>query len=109
MLRERQNPSDADTVQIDITYLIYVEGRDEPINFNATFDIRKEVMKAGSELEDFMQVALNHILATIDVVAEHRLILSDRRFNKAIFLTEKIEAVSILAPDEETLMGLFEE
>lgn len=110
MMRERNNSSEpSDLAAINMTFEVYLKHRESPVNVNATFEIRKEVLKDGSELESLMQVAANHILSTIDVVAEHRLIFSDERFNKMFFMTDEIQAVSILAPDEETILKALEE
>ena len=108
MMRETNGP-DGETAQIDVTYLVYLHGREDPVNVPATFDLRKEILNEGKELENFAQVAVNHILGTIDIVREHRLIFSDRLFNKFIFLTDQVQAVSVLVPDEQTLLRLLEE
>lgn len=55
-----------------------------------------------------MGIATQHLLATIDVVREHRHILSDGLQNKFIFLTDEVQAVSIMAPSNETLMHALE-
>ena len=102
-MRERDRP-EGDRAEIDIEYFIYLKQREDPINFIATFDLRKEVLREGQELEDMMQVAAQHILATIDVVGEHRLIFSDSKFNKFISMTEEVQGISIMAPEEETLL-----
>jgi hypothetical protein len=108
MMKERGNNTDAETFTIDLAQEIYLRGREEPMRINSTFEIRKETLTEGHEIEDLMSIATTHLLATIDVVREHRYILSDRRFNKFISLTDEIQAVSILAPDEDTLFQALE-
>jgi hypothetical protein len=108
MMKDRGLPESEETVQIDVTYEIYLKHRDDPVNFNATFEVRKEAIRPGSEVEDVMNMATSQVFATIDVVREHRFILSDRNFNKGIFLTDDIQAVSILAPSEERIMEAME-
>jgi hypothetical protein len=95
-------------VQQDITFLIYLKHREEPINFNATLVFNREHLKDGREMRDLMELAKGHVLSTIDIVREHRYILSNDRFDKAIFLTEEVQAITILAPSEETLQKTLE-
>ena len=96
-------------VQVDITYLVYLKHREEPINFNATLVFDRGHLEEGFEVRDVMQLAQHHLLSTIDVVREHRFILSNDRFDKGVFLTDEIQAISILAPGEETLKKAMEE
>lgn len=108
----RQRDTDggsSDLLKHTVTYEIYLKGREDPVRTNATFEFKKEMLTEGQELEDFMQVAVNHLLTTIDIVREHRYMLSDERFNKFIALTDEMQAVSILAPDEETLLKALED
>lgn len=107
-MHERNSPGGETFVQT-ITYEVYLKGRDEPIAVNGTFELRKDMLEDGKELEGMMQVALNHLLATVDVVREHRFTLSDERYNKFVFMTEEIQGVSILAPSRESLMQALED
>lgn len=107
-MHERNSPG-GDTFEQTIVYEVYLKGRDEPVAVNATFELRKETLEDGKELEGMMQIATNHLMATLDVVREHRFILSDERFNKFVFLTEEMQAVSILAPDRDTLLEALED
>lgn len=109
MMKETNNPDATGKIVVNVDALIYLKYREEPVRQLVTFELDPAHLDAGSELEDFMQIAMRHILQTIDVVREHRLILSDERFNKGIFLTEHIQAITILAPDESTLLGLLED
>jgi hypothetical protein len=108
MMKETNNNGDP-KVRVNVDVLVYLKYREEPIRQLVTFELDPTHLDEDQELEDFMQIALRHVLATIDVVREHRLILSDERFNKGVFLTEQIQAISILAPDEETLLGLLKD
>lgn len=103
-----EDATGTDMVMADITYLVYLKGRDEPVNFNATLQFSREHLHEGTELQNLMDLAASHVLGTIDIVREHRYILSDRRFNKGIFLTDEIQAISILAPDEDHLKNILE-
>lgn len=108
-MRPRDVPEES-TVSIDVILSVYLKDRDDPIQTPVTYEIPKDVLKdEGDELSDFMQVCLQHILQTIDTVREHRLIFSDRRFNKFIFLTDEVQGISILAPDEETILKALED
>lgn len=107
-MRDKKVQDSEDSLLIDVTYLVYLKERDEPVNFNATFEFHKNNIREGREVEDVMMMATNHLLSTIDVVSEHRFILSDVNFTKGIFLTEQIQAVSILSPSEETVLKAME-
>lgn len=107
MMKERDNDS-AGKVIVNLTYEIYLKGREEPINQLVTFEIDPAHLDEGQELDDFMQIAVKHALQTIDTVGEHRLIYSDERFNKGIYLTEHIQAITILAPDEAEFVRSLE-
>ena len=108
MLRDRGNPEAENTVSVDVQYEVYLLHREEPVRIVATFDLNPEHLREDNFLEDFMQIASNHILQTIDVVREHRLIFSDSHFNKSFFLTDHVQGISILAPSEETLRAILE-
>lgn len=107
MLKDRNSES-TDTITIDITYEVYLKGRDEPILTLATFELAREIFTEGQEVQDVVRCAENHIRATIDVVSEHRWFVSDGSFNKSIFLTDQIQAISIHAPSRETVMKALE-
>lgn len=107
-LRPRDKGAE-ETFTIDLSQEFYLKERDEPIAVNSTYEIRKDVLDEGQEMEDLMGIATQHLLATIDVVGEHRHILSDGAQNKFVFFTDQIQAVSILAPSKETLMSALEE
>lgn len=109
MMKERGADPEAETAAIDVTYEIYLVGRDDPVSVNATFELRRDLMRTGHEVEDFQEQAINYALRTIDIVREHRLILSDRFYNKFIFKTDELQAVSILAPSPENLIRMLEE
>ncbi len=108
MMKEPNNEA-TNKVKVNIDVEVYLVGREEPVRQVVTYELDPSHLDAGEELEDFMQIAQRHILATLDVVREHRLILSDERFNKGIYLTEHVQAVTILAPDEDTLLAILEE
>lgn len=92
-----------------VSYEIYLAGREDPVRAMASFELPKAMLEEGRELASFMDIATNHTLQTIDVVREHRLLLSDERFNKFIALTDHIQAISILAPAEDTLMKALDD
>lgn len=108
MMRERGSDNTEETFVIDLPQEIYLSGRDDPIRVNSTFELRKEMIDKDCPVADVMSIATKHLLATIDVVSEHRYILSDSRDNKFIFMTSELQAVSILAPDEETVRAAME-
>ena len=108
MMKDRNNPEQTDVVAIHVMYEIYLKQRQEPVQVAATFAVNREHIRTETILEDFMQLATQHVLATVDVVSEHRIIFSDDHYNKFIFLTEEIQGISILAPTEETLLALVE-
>lgn len=107
-MRERNGPG-GETIQQTIQYEVYLRGREEPISLNVSFELRKELFEEGQELDNLMQMATQHLLGTIDVVREHRWILSDEKFNKFVILADELQAVSILAPEEKTLMEALEQ
>lgn len=107
-LKPRGRDTDEETFTIDLSQEFYLKGRDMPISVNSTFEMRKDMLDEGQEMEDVMGIATQHLLATIDVVREHRHILSDGNHNKFVFLTDEVQAVSILAPSKETLMHALE-
>ena len=107
MMKETNNESTGKVV-VNVTYLVYLKGRDEPVNQIVSFELDPDHLETGAELESFMQIAIRHALSTLDVVREHRLILSDERFNKGIYLTDQIQAINILAPDEDNFLKLIE-
>ena len=108
-MKERKQDETDETFQIDIPQEIYLRHRDEPIHINSTFVLRKDsIEQPDSPLEEVMHMATSHLLSTIDVVREHRYILSDQRHNKFILLTDELQGVSILAPDESTVKEALE-
>lgn len=108
MLKDRSSPGADNTVAVDVQYEIYLLHREEPVRIVATFDLNPDHLSEDNLLEDFMHIASNHILQTIDVVREHRLIFSDSHYNKSFFLTDHVQGISILAPSEETLRNTME-
>lgn len=108
MLKDRNSDQETETVEIDCQFEVYLKNRDDPILSIATFEIPREYFDKDQELEDFMMVAYNHIRGTIDVVGNHRFDLSDSKLNKFVFLTEEIQAISILAPSKETVLAALE-
>lgn len=108
-MTERGKDETSETFTIDLDQLVYLRDREEPINVNTTFEIQRETMDADRPMECLMEIATNHLLRTIDVVREHRYILSDRRHNTFVFMTDEIQSVSLLAPDESTLFSAMEE
>jgi len=48
-----------------------------------------------------MQIVAVNILEPLDQKREHRVVFSDSRYNKFVVMTDEIQAVSILAPDEQ--------
>lgn len=105
----RDEDEEISTFSQEVGYEIYLAGREDPVRTVAAFELPKRMLEEGKELESFMHVCTNHVLQTIDVVREHRFMLSDSRFNKFIALTDHIQAISILAPEEETLMKALED
>lgn len=110
MIREKNMPDSesSEKCQITVTYEIYLRSREEPVRPIATFEVRKDLLQEDP-VESFMQIAINHVLATIDIVREHRLILSDLNFNKSIILTDDIQGITIYAPSEENLRQALED
>lgn len=108
-MRQRHGEEGAALFVQPVQYEIYLKGREDPVCALATFELNKEMLTEGRELEGFMEITTNHLLQTIDVVREHRFLLSDEKFNKFVVLTDHIQAVSILAPSEETLMRSLED
>lgn len=106
-MRPSNVPPDA-TVAIDVPLEIYLKGRDEAVNINVTYEIPTAVLSEGDELQGVMQIGLSNILSTIDIVREHRLIFSDSRFNKFVFLTDEVQAIALLAPDADTVRKALE-
>jgi hypothetical protein len=108
-MKERRADETDETFSIDIPQEIYLRYRDEPIHINSTFELRKDsIDNPDAPLQEVMHMATSHLLSTIDVVREHRYILSDRRHNKFILLTDELQGVSILAPDEQTVKDALE-
>lgn len=107
-MRQRNTDALDDLLRMTLPYEIYIVGREDPIRTTGTFEINKSILRDGEELESFMEIATNHLLQTIDVVREHRFMLSDERFNKTVVLTDHIQAVSIQAPDDATFMAALE-
>jgi 1,2-phenylacetyl-CoA epoxidase PaaB subunit len=106
-MKERKSEED-ETFAIDVAEEVYLKGREEPVRVNTTFELRKDSINRETPVEDVMGMATSHCLATFDVRAEHRYILSDQRHNKFIFLTDEVQGVSILAPDESTVLEALE-
>lgn len=104
-MRERNAPDDAEMVPIHLGYEFYLKGKEDPVHFAATFELRRDVLVEDAELESFMDIAVKHVLGTLDTVGEHRLIFSDDHFNKFVAITDQVQAVSILAPSEEALLA----
>lgn len=106
---DRRDEEEIPIFSQEVAYEIYLAGREDPVQAMAAFELPKRMLEEGKELESFMHIATNHVLQTIDVVREHRFMLSDARFNKFIAMTDHIQAISILAPEEETLMKALED
>ena len=109
-MKQRGNGDDEpiNTFTIDVEQEVYLRNRDEPVRVNTTFELLKESIDKDEPVVSVMNFATHHLLNTIDVVKEHRYMLSDSRHNKFIFLTDQIQAVSILAPDEKTISAALE-
>lgn len=103
-MRRKEGADEGTMFTQPVSYEIYLKGREEPVQALATFELPKEMLTEGRELESFMEITTSHVLQTIDVVREHRFMLSDERFNKYIVMTDHIQAISIHAPEEQTLM-----
>lgn len=108
-MTQRGTDDATETFTIDLAQSVYIKGREEPINVNTTFVINKETIDADQPMASLMEIATNHLLRTIDVVREHRYILSDGRHSTFVFMTDEIQSVSLLAPDEETLFAAMED
>lgn len=104
MLKPTRRDEDADTFTQEVEYEVYLAGREDPVRVVGAFQLPREMLTEGKELESFMEITHNHLLQTIDVVREHRFQLSDARFNKFIAMTDHLQAISILAPSEQTFM-----
>lgn len=103
------HPSDQDErLKIDTLFEFYLRGRDDPLTVPLTFNFRRELLDEGVELADFQSVCVNTVLAQIDAKAGMRMVFSDRMFNKFVIVTDDIQAVSILAPAEETILRAIE-
>lgn len=109
-MRDTQRPN-APTIILDVPFEIYLKGREEPVHFLGTYAIPAEILSEAQDakLNDVMQVVIQHILGTIDTVGAHRLILSDRRESKFVVLTDSIASISVLAPDEATILKALEQ
>lgn len=108
-MRPTNRDEDAVTFVMPVSYEIYLAGREDPVRAMAAFDLPRAMLEEGKELASFMEITTHHVLQTIDVVREHRLMLSDERFNKFIAMTDHIQAISILAPTDDTLMKALED
>ena len=97
-----------ETFVIDLEQEIYLRYRDEPLRVNTTFELLKESINTDEPVASVVNFATHHLMNTIDVVREHRYMLSDGRHNKFVFMTDDIQAVSILAPDEATVTSAME-
>lgn len=109
MMTDDPHPSDQDErLKIDTLFEFYLRGRDDPLTVPLTFNFRRELLDEGVELADFQSVCVNTVLAQIDAKAGMRMVFSDRMFNKFVIVTDDIQAVSILAPAEETILRAIE-
>ena len=110
MMRDEQNPDPmVDKVRIDTVYEFYLKGRDDPVQVPSTFEFNKDLLDDGVELSDFQSICVNTALSALDNRWTGRMVFSDRRFNKFVIFTDEVQAVSVLAPDEETILQAMAE
>lgn len=110
MMRQKgQDASESELMVIDLPFEFYLKGRDDPVVIPTSWQIRREILNdEGDELMDFMQLCLLSMLEVIDTVGQHRIVLSDRKFNKSVILTDQVQGISLLAPEEETVLRALE-
>jgi hypothetical protein len=109
MMTDDPHPSDQDErIKIDTLFEFYLRGRDDPLHVPLTFNFKRELLDEGVELADFQSVCVNTVLSIIDAKAGQRMVFSDRKFNKFVIVTDDVQAVSILAPAEETILRAIE-
>jgi hypothetical protein len=108
MMRDEKRESYDGTIIVDATYEFYLRGRDDPIQVPATFQFNADMLDAGEELSDFQSICVNTVLALMDNKAAHRMVFSDRMFNKIVIVTDDVQAVSVLAPSESTIQRAIE-
>ncbi len=104
MMREPDLPSGAITVTIDVTMEVYLKDRQDPISYIGTFFFNRDHLNEDALLESFMSIVTRTLRSVIDDRSETMFILSDVRSNKFLILTDEIQAISILAPSEETIL-----
>lgn len=109
MIRERNSPDpDSETMVVNVSYEVYLKGREDPVRAVGCFEVRKDAISPEDPVESFMEIVSRHCLSTIDVVREHRFMLSDQLFNKSFFLTDHIQGISVAAPSESLLKELLQ-
>lgn len=106
----RPQNEDGPIIPLTVGLNIYLKGREDPVNLLVTYEIPTRIFDTpGQELFDAMQVAVQYVLRTIDTVGEHRIIFSDERHAKFVFLINEVQGFSLMAPDEETFVKALEE
>lgn len=107
MIRETED-HEGEKIVVTVPYEVYLAGRDDSIHAMGSFEIRKSIISEEYLIDSIMYYVLNHIRGTFETVGETRFVLSDERFNKFYFKADQIQAVSVSAPDEETIRQLME-
>jgi hypothetical protein len=116
-MRETGIPEGAPTVTLDLQMLVYVRGREDPINFLGSFcfqraHLEEEVDDDGDPTtarKSFMDIAGNTVKSVLLDRSAPLAVLSDRNESMFIIQTDEIQGVSLLAPAPNTIMDAMEE
>jgi hypothetical protein len=109
MMTDDPHPGDQDErIKVDTLFEFYLRHRDDALQVPLTFNFNRELLDEGAELADFQSVCVNTVLSILDAKAGTRMVFSDRKFNKFVIMTDDVQAVSILAPEEATIMRAIE-
>ncbi len=84
----------------DLMVEFYLKGRADPLVSMVSFKMRKSHLEDEGRVARLMHMATISLLEPMDTVGQHRMILADTRENKWIVMTDQIQAITILIPDE---------
>jgi hypothetical protein len=97
-------------VSIDLVHEFYLRSRDDPYQARFTISVDAEAVEAISEVGvlGLMETAQRQLDEMLFTKGATTITLVDSRSNMQTVLIEEIQAVSILAPDDETIMKIVE-
>jgi len=103
MIRENNIPEGATTVTLDCGLEAYLKGRQDPVQFLATFQFNRAHLRDDDLVESFISIVTSTVKSAMHDRTAPLMTLSDGNGNTFMFETGDVQAVSVLAPSPNTI------